>query len=81
MLEEVRVFLTMIFSKVSFVKLWYLCKMELCGPIENDAGTSLVVQWLKTSCSQCRGPGFHPWSGTWIPHTAPKSQRSQINNF
>ena len=23
-------------------------------------GTSLVVQWLGT---QCRGPGFDPWSG------------------
>ena len=53
----------MIFSKVNFVKLLYLCIMELCGPIENDEGTSLVVQGLKTSCSQCRGPGFHPWSG------------------
>ena len=44
MFKEVRVFLTMIFSKVSFVKLWYLCIMELCSPIENDMGTSLVVQ-------------------------------------
>ena len=25
-------------------------------------GTSLAAQWL-TPCSQCRGPGFHPWSG------------------
>ena len=25
-------------------------------------GTSLAVQWL-TPCSQCGGPGFHPWSG------------------
>ena len=25
-------------------------------------GTSLVVQWLRL-CSQCRGPGFDPWSG------------------
>ena len=24
--------------------------------------TSLVVQWLRP-CSQCRGPGFDPWSG------------------
>ena len=29
-----------------------------------DGGvTLLVVQWLKTPCSQCRGPGFSPWSG------------------
>ena len=25
-------------------------------------GTSLVVQWVRL-CSQCRGPGFNPWSG------------------
>ena len=24
---------------------------------------SLVVQWLKTSSAQCRGPRFDPWSG------------------
>ena len=23
---------------------------------------------VKTPCSQCRGPGFDPWSGNWIPH-------------
>ena len=28
----------------------------------NFAGTSWVVQWLRLS-SQCRGPGFDPWSG------------------
>ena len=22
----------------------------------------------KTLCSQCREPGFDPWSGNWIPH-------------
>ena len=27
----------------------------------------------KTPCSQCRGPGFNPWSGNWIPHAATKS--------
>ena len=26
----------------------------------------------KTPCSQCRGPGFNPCSGTWIPHAATK---------
>ena len=31
--------------------------------------TSLVGQWL-TPSSQCRGPGFNPWSGNWIPHAA-----------
>ena len=40
----------------------------------------------KTPCSQCRGPGFNPWSGNYIPlattkssHAATKTQRSQIN--
>ena len=27
----------------------------------------------KTPCSQCRGPGFDPWSGIYIPHAATKS--------
>ena len=26
--------------------------------------------WSKPPCSQCRGPGFDPWSGNWIPHAA-----------
>ena len=25
------------------------------------------------SCSQCRGPGFNPWSGNLIPHATTKS--------
>ena len=32
------------------------------GPLKRNPGTSLVVQRLKTLCSQCWGPGFHPWS-------------------
>ena len=24
----------------------------------------------KTLCSQCREPGFDPWTGNWIPHAA-----------
>jgi len=28
--------------------------------------------WLRLS-SQCRGSGFDPWSGNWIPHAAAKS--------
>ena len=36
---------------------------------KQDCVTSLVVQWL-SPCSQCRGPGFEPWSGNWIPHAA-----------
>ena len=31
-----------------------------------------------TRCSQCRGPGFDPWSGNQIPHAATKIQSSQI---
>ena len=23
---------------------------------------------IKTPCFQCRGPGFDPWSGKYIPH-------------
>ena len=32
---------------------------------------SLVVQWLRLH-PQCRGPGFNPWSGNWIPHATTK---------
>ena len=28
---------------------------------------------VKTLCSQCREPGFNPWSTNWIPHAANKS--------
>ena len=35
-------------------------------------GTSLVVQWLETLCSQRRRPGFYPWSGNYIPHGVSK---------
>ena len=27
---------------------------------------------VKIPCSQCRGPGFDPWSGNYIPHAATK---------
>ena len=30
----------------------------------------------KTPGSQCRGPGFQPWSGNQIPHAAAKSLRA-----
>ena len=44
---------------------------------------------VRTLCSQCRGPGFNPCSGTQIPHittlktlyTAIKNRCSQINFF
>ena len=28
---------------------------------------------------QCRGPGFDPWSGSYIPYAATKTWQSQIN--
>ena len=30
----------------------------------------------KTPRSQCRGPGFDPWSGNWILHAATKSSHA-----
>ena len=35
----------------------------------------------KTLRSQCRGPGFDPWSGNWIPHATKKTQHNQINKY
>ena len=35
-------------------------------------GTCLVVQGLRLPPSQHRGPKFHPWSGTYIPHPTTK---------
>ena len=32
--------------------------------------STLMVQWLRTPCSQWRGPRFKPWSGNQIPHAA-----------
>ena len=29
----------------------------------------------KTLCSQCRGPGFDPWSGNQIPHVTTKRKK------
>ena len=29
----------------------------------------------KTLCSQCRGPGFDPWSMNQIPHTAIRKKK------
>ena len=39
---------------------------------ENFPGGSVV----KTPCSQCRGPGFDPCSGNWIPHATTKSSHA-----
>ena len=35
----------------------------------------------KTPCSQCRGPGFSPWSGNQIPHTTTKTQFSSVQSL
>ena len=32
----------------------------------------------KTPCSQCRGPGFDPWSGNQILRAATKTWHSQL---
>ena len=35
----------------------------------------------KTLGSQCRGPGFDPWSRNQIPHATAKNQCNQINKL
>ena len=30
----------------------------------------------KTPSSQCRGPGFNPWSGNWIPQATTESSHA-----
>ena len=39
-----------------------LVKMEKAFGKSLQLGTSLVVWWLRPQCSQCRWPGFNPWS-------------------
>ena len=34
----------------------------------------------KTPCSQCRAPGFDPWSGNEIPHVATKKEDPVCHN-
>ena len=36
---------------------------------------------VKTQHFHCRRPGFNPWSGNKIPHTATKTQYGQINKY
>ena len=38
-----------------------------------NSGGFLGGPVAKTPSSQCRGPGFHPWSGSHIPHSTTKS--------
>ena len=40
-------------------------KLLYIKPITGDFPGGPVA---KTLCSQSRGPGFHPWSGNYIPH-------------
>ena len=35
---------------------------------------------VKTLCSQCRGPGFDPWSGNYIQHGAVKSSQAKTQD-
>ena len=35
----------------------------------------------KTKWSQCRGPGFDPWLGNWIPHAATKNSRDATKSL
>ena len=39
-----------------------------------------MVQWWRLR-SQCRGPGFDPWSGNEVLHAATKTQCSQVNKY
>ena len=46
-----------------------------------QGGTSLVVRWLRLH-SQCRGPGFDPWSGNQIPYgTTKTSAAKQVTKY
>ena len=36
---------------------------------------------VKTPHSQCRGPGFNPWSGNWIPHATTKSPHAATKTW
>ena len=55
-------------------------KKNMAGSNRHSKGISLgdfpgglVVE---TPHSQCRGPGFDPWSGNWILHAAIKSSHA-----
>ena len=52
----------------------FINKKEWSGDFPGD-----VV--AETPCSQCRGPGFDPWSGSWISHATTKTWCSQINKY
>ena len=51
--------------------------------MDTHSGTIFILQKkdfpsgpvAKTLHSQCRGPGFNPWSENWIPHTTTKDPK------
>ena len=47
------------------------------NPISKWAGTSLVVHWVKTPCSQYKGQGSIPGWGTKIWHASWCSQKKK----
>ena len=53
---------------------WHVAALNL--PVGDFPGGPVA----KTLCSQCKGLRFKPWSGSWIPCVATKTQHSQINN-
>ena len=45
------------------------------GSLRKSLGVSLGGPVAKTLCSQCRGPGFYPWSGKETPSTETKESK------
>ena len=35
------------------------------------------ISMAKTPCSQCRGPGFSPWSGNYIPRVTTQDPKAE----
>ena len=53
-------------KKVNYTvcKLYFNSKKRIGSLKSGSRGTSLVVHVAKTPHSQCREPGFNPWSGS-----------------
>ena len=67
---------------ISFLFDWSIC--NVCDQYLKMASSGLLW-WSEILCSQCWGPRFKPWLGTWIPHDATedptchnKGQRSHV---
>ena len=56
---------------VSFLELQAL--QNFYSPLQSLQERDFPASAAKIPGSQCRVPGFHPWSGNQIPHTATKS--------